>query len=440
MHDTLQLRTAAREIFDETLHALDPQAAIQAALLVERSSLKINGQSINIENGKIYSVAIGKAAAKMAAALDRILDSRLTAGVISSSAAALAQTRLSSRWQQFIGGHPQPNDQSLAAARASFTLLDRANGEGALVIFLVSGGGSAMIEWPAYEDISLADLTAANKILVDCGASIAEINSVRRAFSAVKGGGLASHAPHAEQITLIVSDVPNGEGWNVASGPSVSPAAGAPNAQEVVSRYHLVTKLPRSILGAVEHAGPLIQSSTTNKPFVLLDNQSAVQSTADAAQRRGFISMFASDIADQPIEEGCQLLMKRIESVRAERRGSGQTVAVISGGEFACPVRGNGIGGRNLETALRVAATPNFNQAETVALCIGTDGIDGNSPANGAIVDSTTMARAQAIGLEAEDFLRRSDSYSFFVALGDVVATGQTGTNVRDLRILLTRT
>src|SRR5207248_4110180 len=124
-----------------------------------------------------------------------------------SSASALAQVKLSSRWQRFEGGHPEPNDQSLATASAAFDLLDRANEVRAVVIFLISGGGSAMIEWPISDDVSLADLRAANKVLVNCGALIAEINSVRRAFSAVKGGRLAARAPNCDQVTLIISDV-----------------------------------------------------------------------------------------------------------------------------------------------------------------------------------------------------------------------------------------
>ena len=137
------------------------------------------------------------------------------------------------------------------------------------------------------------------------------------------------------------------------------------------------------------------------------------------------------------IDGGCQLLLNRLEELRAKHRESNRPVCLISGGEFACPVTGDGIGGRNLETALRLARSPNFSSSEMVALCAGTDGIDGNSPAAGAMVDSTTMNRANKIGLDAEDFLRRSDSYSFFVALGDVVATGSTGTNVRDVRVLI---
>lgn len=437
MANSLQLRTAAREIFEETLRAIDPQEATRAHLRFDKSSLKVFGSTINVENKRIYAIALGKAAVKMAGALDDVLGPRLSAGVITSSAAGLAAFPLASRWERFHGGHPEPNEASLAAARASFSLLEAANEDRALVIFLVSGGGSAMIEWPASDDVSIADLRAANKALVECGASIAEINSVRRAFSSVKGGKLAARAPNCEQVTLIVSDVPKGEEANVASGPTALPPA-APLALEVVSKYQLSEKMPLPILRAIERSEPLMATSgQTGEHFVLLDNESALEAAAEAAQRRGLIAEIARDITDQPVEEGCRSLLERLEASRAKHRGDGRIIALISGGEFACPVNGNGIGGRNLETALRLASSPSFTANKIVALCAGTDGIDGNSPAAGALVDSTTSARALAIDLDAPDFLRRSDAYSFFVALGDVIATGPTGTNVRDLRMLL---
>src|SRR5580765_8812794 len=188
----------------------------------------------------------------MAAALKNVLGEKLAAGVITSSPALLAQITLSPRWQRFHGGHPEPNERSLEAARAAFHLLERANQEGALLIFLVSGGGSAMMEWPISDDISLDDLRAANKVMVACGASIAEINSVRRAFSAVKGGRLAARAPNCDQITLIVSDVPDGEEFNVASGPTIKFRAGAPNPLEVIAHYNLRPQLPANITEAIE--------------------------------------------------------------------------------------------------------------------------------------------------------------------------------------------
>ena len=171
--------------------------------------------------------------------------------------------------------------------------------------------------------------------------------------------------------------------------------------------------------------------------LVLLKNSDALQAAASAGRQRGFVTEIAPDISDQPIEEGCDLLLKRLEALRAKHRRSNDVVCLISGGEFACPVQGSGIGGRNLESALRLTRSQNSISSDMVALCAGTDGIDGNSPAAGAIVDSTTIDRATAVGLDLDDFLRRSDSYSFFIALGDVIATGPTGTNVRDIRILL---
>jgi len=324
----------------------------------------------------------------------------------------------------------------LLAATEAFDLLDRADQERALIIFLISGGGSAMFESPISEDITLPDVRAANKALVNSGASISEINAVRRAFSSVKGGRLANRAPNCEQLTLIVSDVPAGEERNVASGPTLFPATDAPNAAEVVARHNLRPQLPEAILRAID--APVSEPAATDSTlmrehFVLLDNNSALEAAAHGAQRAGFVAEVARVISDQPIEAGCVALMSQLEGMRAKAEVT-KSVCLISGGVFACPVKGDGIGGRNLETALRLALG---SHNPFVALCAGTDGIDGNSPAAGAIVDHTTIARARAIGLDPEDFLKRSDAYSFFVALGDVVATGPTGTNVRDVRILL---
>jgi glycerate 2-kinase len=438
MPNLTQLRIAAREIFDETLRAIDPLAPLRATVRMGASHFRVGKLSIDVRDRKIYSMAIGKAARPMAAALDEVLGQRLSRGVITSNDSGISATRMSSRWVAFLGGHPEPNESSLAAAQASFQLLKRANEESALVIFLISGGGSAMMEWPARDDITVADLRTANKVLVNCGASISEINSVRRAFSAVKGGKLAARAPNCDQITLIVSDVPEGEERNVASGPTLAPPPDVPDARDVVARYNLRSRLPAMIVQAIETAQPVNSSSLAMREhFVLLNNADALQAAAAAARQRGFITEIAADISDQPIEEGCNLLLKHMEVLRAEHHDTGSVVCLISGGEFSCPVRGGGIGGRNLETALRLACSTNLSLSDTVAICAGTDGIDGNSPAAGAIVDGTTFERARTIGLDADDFLSRSDSYSFFIALGDAVATGATGTNVRDIRILL---
>ena len=406
----------ARAIFDHALSSVDPRPAVKQAIT-----------HIDLSSRSIYSVAIGKAATAMALGLEEALGDKLTAGVIVSTS-----RHDSMRWQSFVGGHPLPNGESLAAARAALGLLDRANDEEALVIFLISGGGSAMMEWPISDDISLGDLQHANEILVACGARIAEVNAVRRAFSAVKGGALARRAPRARMFTLIVSDTNQGDEASVASGPTLAPPADAPKAIDVVEQYHLDGTLPRSIMNAIQQAKEATVMISGSYQ-VILDNWSAVTAARDKAQELGFNCVTPQHICEQPIEEGCDLLLATLSSPT-------QNVAVISGGEFSCPVRGNGVGGRNLETVLRCAMRLDKASQPIAVLSAGTDGIDGNSPAAGAIADEATIARARNLGLNPAGFLARSDSHTFFAQLNDLILTGPTGTNVRDLRILLSNT
>jgi hydroxypyruvate reductase len=303
-------------------------------------------------------------------------------------------------------------------------------------------------------------LRAANRVLVSCGATIAEINAVRRAFSAVKGGGLAACAPHADQVSLIVSDTGAGEEATVASGPTFDPPGDAPDAQSVVERYNLASRLPASILRAINQtananrgarSSALASRRTIREHYVLLDNRRAMQAAARAARRRGFVVETARDICEQPVAEGCSQMLSRLLALYRRRSTphEGRAVCLISGGEFSCPVRGRGVGGRNSETALRLAIEMDRRaQAERddpsrrmniVALSAGTDGIDGNSPAAGALSDEETLRRSRSRGLDAEHFLEQSDAYSFFNALGDAIVIGPTGTNVRDLRVLLAK-
>jgi len=315
-----------------------------------------------------------------------------------------------------------------------------ADHENTLITLLISGGGSAMFELPINEDISLPDLRAANQALISCGASIDEVNAARRAFSAVKGGRLAMYAPKSQQLTLIISDVPKGQEHNVASGPTWPPPVAAPSARDVVARYELANHLPPSIMRAIASVETQISEPQNDRHlhFVLLNNDTALKAAANAAGECGLVTEIARDIGDDPIEVGCEKLLTSLINLQSQNPDA--NVCLISGGEFACPVRGGGVGGRNSETALRLAMVVDKDaerHKKFVALCAGTDGIDGNSPAAGAIVDSTTIERARGIGLDPNDFLNRSDSYSFFAALGDAVTTGSTGTNVRDLRILI---
>jgi len=354
------------------------------AIVRDGPVVEVCGQRFDASSTPIFAIAIGKAAAAMAHGLEHVLGEQLTRGVISAPAFS---EPLSRQWEIFEGGHPLPNEASIEAAEAAFNLLDWANDVRGVVICLVSGGGSAMFEYPKTPAISLDDLRRQNEQLIAGGARISEINDIRRTFSAVKGGQLVQYAPEARFVTLIVSDTNRGDEANVASGPT----------------------LPSS------------------SPYqVLLGNWTALEAARQKAVELGFrSSTIAEEICEQPIQEGCDLLRAAMKN----------TDCLISGGEFSCPVRGTGIGGRNLETVLRLAMDLD---EQGVVLSAGTDGIDGNSPAAGAIADQTTIARARSLGLDAAEFLARSDSYAFFERLNALVVTGPTGTNVRDLRIFIT--
>ncbi|HEX9919028.1 MAG TPA: MOFRL family protein, partial [Pyrinomonadaceae bacterium] len=295
--------------------------------------------------------------------------------------------------------------------------------------------------------ITLAELREANHALVSCGASIDEVNAVRRAFSAVKGGGLSTRAARAAQISLIISDTTPDAPHNVASGPTFVLPHEPHDPSEIVKRYGLAARLPASILHAVGQPRPsnaeTARASALQRHHVLLDNERALVRAAEVAAAHGFAVEIAREVSEQAVEEGAALLVSRLWDLR--RREEGRPVCLVSGGEFSCPVRGAGVGGRNAETVLRCAfelearAAPPSSGAATpvVALSAGTDGIDGNSPAAGALCDNTTLARARTLSLDARKFLDTSDAHTLFAALGDAITTGATGTNVRDLRLLL---
>jgi len=450
--EVLNLRQAARDILASALESVDAGKAVKEAVQLQDSRCTLANTTVNLNSpdSKLYVIAAGKAALSMAASLNDLLGDWIIGGVVSGPVpepGAGGSFLDSHRWQFFAGGHPLPNQPSLDAAKACFDLLADADRARGVVVFLVSGGGSAMLESPADDQISLADLIEGNRLLVTCGAGITEINAVRRAISAVKGGRLAARAPNTTQISLIISDTNAGDEASVASGPTIEPPLHAPEPQAVLARYQTLADLPDSVLKAITSAAPLSRASPSTKQsrnhVVLLDNRCALEAADREARRLGFISEVAFDLVELNIEEGCHALLSRLSALRAKSAGPGQPVCLISGGEFLCPVRGNGVGGRNAETVLRCAIKIDrqsrnlSDERETLILSAGTDGIDGNSPAAGAIADRSTLRRARSLGLDAGSFLNNSDAFSFFDRLGDTIVTGATGTNVRDVRILL---
>ena len=429
--NTTELRRAALDIFQHVMRAVDARAAVRRAISVDGKTLRVFKDEFQLAERPVYVVGAGKAALSMSLGLNDVFGDRIERGVISTTNAATNES-MSSRYAVFYGGHPLPNQESLRAAETAFELLNEANQKRALVIFLISGGASAMIERPIADDITLEDLQAANRQLITCGATIAEINSVRRSFSAVKGGGLATPLGDAEFITFIISDTNVGDESSVGSGPTLPADVDAPDPLQVLDRYSLNRTFPPSILQAIGKYKKVDARRVFSPPYILLDNSVALDAAAERAAQLNLLSQFAIDIVEQPINEGAVQLVNR--ALESKVPGS----VLISGGEFSCAVSGNGRGGRNLETVLRGAIRLSEETTPTVVLSAGTDGIDGSSFAAGAIADETTVSRARELEMDPNDFLARSDSHAFFEALGDLIVTGPTGTNVRDVRIVLT--
>lgn len=441
----LNLRDAALGLFSEVFLKIDAEIAVSESVRLKGSTLSICNESFELNQfPKIYVIGFGKAAMKIAIGLDKILSEKITQGIIS---APKRSTKLTSKWKVFIGGHPLPNKASLMAGKAAIDLLKRANHPQSLIVFLISGGGSAMLELPKDEKILLKDLQKINQVLVSCGATINEINKFRKSLSQIKGGGLSRIAPLARQVSLIISDTNRDDEASVASGPTISNDENADlilKAKEIAAKYQLLSLLPDSVRNFLEESetSKLKTSNlkVNNSFFTLLDNRKALESIADSAKNLGYIIELSDDLVETPIEEGCRELIKRLLKLGKENKG--KYVALISGGEFVCPVKGNGIGGRNLETTLRCLLEFEKQADERFDLAIlsaGTDGIDGNSPVAGAVADNTSLSRAKELRLNPEEYLANSDSYNFFSKLGDVIVTGATGTNVRDIRILLGR-
>ncbi|MGA2098445.1 MAG: DUF4147 domain-containing protein [Candidatus Acidiferrum sp.] len=432
-----ELKQLARRIFQETISAIDIPEAMQRKLRREGMTLRLPGGAVDLQGfERVRVVAIGKAAHAMVEGLAGLLAGGfLLEGIV---AAPTAPENAVPGMKYFRGGHPTPDEQSWKAAEAILELLKECD-EKTIVFFLLSGGGSALVELPLDERMTLEDVRQMHRALVTCGASIDAMNTVRKHVSAVKGGRLAVAAGRATKITLAVSDVPVEKESALASGPSLPDPTSIADVRRVIEEFSLRGKLPARLLRWMdEEKMPDTpkegHASFGNARFsLLLGLEDLFHPAHHAAEAKGFVTRCDNTTDDWPVEKAADYLLGQLD---AERKAHpGQRVAVIADGEVSSPVKGKGIGGRN--AAFVLACVKKIAGKNIAVLSAGTDGVDGNSPAAGAVADGETFERGQAIGLNARFMFRESDSYSYFARLGDTIITGPTGNNMRDLRILL---
>src|SRR6266849_5874185 len=374
-----QLKQLARQIFHETLAAIDIPATMQRKLQRKGAVLMCGDARIDLRDfEKLRVVAIGKAAHAMVEGL-------------------------------------------------------------ALVFFLLSGGGSALVELPLDPAQTLENVQKLHRALVTCGAPIEAINTVRKHFSAVKGGRLAAAAHNATKITLAVSDVPVGKESALASGPTLADPSTVAETKGIIAEFSLYDRFPPTLRrwlaeGKMPETPKADSPAFRNSHFSLLLGMDDLFHPAHrAAEAKGFITCCDNLTDDWPVEKAAEYLLEQLDELR--KTHAGERIALIADGEVSSPVTGNGIGGRN--SAFVLACVEKIAGKKIAVLSAGTDGIDGNSPGAGAVADGETLKLARTIGLDPAETFRRSDAFAFFSLFEDVIVTGPTGNNLRDLRILI---
>jgi hydroxypyruvate reductase len=373
---------------------------------------------------------------------DRLSGGRLESGVIITKYHHVDRS-LSDRIRVHEAGHPVPDQNSVEATRDLAALLREATSRD-LVIGVISGGGSALLTLPA-EGISLIDLQATTQLLLRAGATIHQINTIRKHLDIVKGGGLARLANGAPIVSLILSDVIGDDLSVIASGPTVPDPSTFAEAWQIVEQFELADQLPAAVCARLSHgaSGEIPDTPKPGDPIfekvqtvIIGSNAQAAQAAEKAARQSKFNPLLLTTQAQGEAREVAKVAAAIAQEIARYNRPVPKPACVIIGGETTVTLKGHGLGGRNQEIAL-AAASAIAGLPDTLITALGTDGTDGPTDAAGAIATGETIKRARSIGLDAQTYLADNDAYHFFQALGDLIITGPTGTNVNDLLFIL---
>ncbi len=436
------LKDQAIEIFKAGLRAVDPKAAIKSYCgLNDSGILTIGDREYDLNSYKrLLVIGAGKAGAPMAAAFEEICGDRIEGGLINVKYDHLDDL---SRVKIVEAGHPVPDENGQKGSESIMEIAAQAQ-EDDLIICLISGGGSALLPMPA-EGLTLADKQDSIKTLLSCGATIHEINAIRKHTSAVKGGRLALTAHPATTVSLILSDVVGDDLDVIASGPTVPDPSSFAYCMEVIEKYKIMDKLPPAAADYIQRGakGDIPETPKSDDPIfqktqnlVIGCNMEAVLAAKAEAEKLGFTTVVLSSMIEGETSEVAKVHGAIAKEIVKTGFPAKPPVCIISGGETTVTITGNGLGGRNqhfaIEAAIDIAGLDNV-----AILCAGTDGTDGPTDAAGAVVDGMTLENAQQAGISAKAYAADNDAYHFFDKVGGLIKTGPTNTNVMDLRLVL---
>lgn len=437
------LRQHAAQILQAALEAVDPASAIKRAMTLEGGLLKVGGQSLDLSAyDRVVAVGAGKAGAPMAQALEDILGERLYGGMVVVKDGHGGPTQ---KIRILEASHPVPDERGVAAGSEIAKFLQDNAGPKTLVFCLLSGGGSALLVSPA-PGVTLTDKQDTTRLLLASGADIAEINSIRKHLSQLKGGGLARLAGESRVVSLIVSDVVGDRLDTIASGPTVPDHSTWTGCREILERYGIWEQVPASVSERIQQGlnGEIPDTPKPGQPqlekalnIIVSGNRHALDYASAKAKELGYAPLILSSTIEGETYDVARMHAAMAREVRQTGHPLAPPCCLISGGETTVTLGANpGKGGRNMEFAL--ACVFDLEGLDNLlALSAGTDGTDGPTDAAGAQADGQTAARAREMGLNPRDFLERHDAYNFFQPLGDLLITGPTRTNVMDVRLML---
>jgi glycerate 2-kinase len=441
-----EMKQMVKAIFSTALSAVDPSKILKDRIRIEKGLLRIRMEGtseivfdLNAIN-KIFLVGTGKASNSMAQAIEEILEDRITKGIITTKYGHLLPLK---KTEIIEAGHPIPDQMGYEGAKEIRSLL-KESGPKDLVIFILSGGGSALLPFPA-DGIELKEKQEVTQLLLDCGADIKEINTIRKHISQIKGGGFARWAYPSTVITFILSDVVGDQLDVIGSGPTVADPSTFEEALEIFEKYGLLNEIAPSIQkhlqlgkeGKVEETpkpGDVVFKKIYNS--LIGSNILALRSAEKEATSLGFNTLILSSSIVGETREAARFHTAIAKEIISSGNPILKPACILSGGETTVTIKGNGLGGRNQEFAL-AGALEISGIEKIVLLSGGTDGTDGPTDATGAVADHTTVHRASSMGLDPKAHLENNDAYPFFQKLGDLWVTGPTHTNVMDVRILL---
>ena len=440
-----EARRIALDAVEKALKAVNPKEIVHSKVKLKGEILKVEDTFFNLSQyRRIFILGGGKASGTMAEALEEILEDRIEEGIIVVPKGTAAKHKLK-HIRLHESSHPIPDKSSMMGAKKILELAEKA-GEKDLVICLISGGGSSLMALPR-GNISLLDKQKVTDMLLKCGATINEINAVRKHISSFKGGHLAKAIYPAHLLGLLLSDVLGDPLDVIASGPTVPDSSTFNDAVSVLKRHGLWDKTPKSVRQVLSEGlkGRISETPKENDPafkkvknIIIGNNRLACSAALEEIKRNGLNALFLTSFMEGEARHiGTFFGALAKELMKTDKpKPIFPPAGVIAGGETTVTVIGNGIGGRNQELALSAALK--IAGADGIAIVsASTDGIDGPTDAAGAIVDGKTLLRSSKLGLNPEDFLRNNDSYSFFSRLNDLVMTGPTGTNVNDITVLV---